>query len=147
MNLDDFVRNIKVSLQDLNYSTQNGYVKGIANIFMKQLEGIDPTKRPIHCSDKKRLQFYIKADDKWEKDKDNKKLTTSIKNVGMEQVKKMTTWEEEHPNYMKNPNELNEWQKMLENISGGINEGERKKNQSKIQRELGKAVDIKEGLF
>ena len=147
MNLEDFVRNITVSLQDLDYSTQNGYAKGIANIFMKQLEGLDPTKRPIHCSDKKRLQFYVKDDDKWEKDNDNVKLTNSIKNVGMEQVKKMTTWEKKHPDYMKNPGELNEWQKMLENISGGINEFEIKKNQSKIQKELCKVVDIKEELY
>lgn len=146
MNLEDFVRNITVSLQDLDYSTQNGYAKGIANIFMKQLEGLDPTKRPIHCSDKKRLQFYVKDDDKWEKDNDNVKLTNSIKNVGMEQVKKMTTWEKKHPDYMKNPEELNEWQKMLENISGGINEFEIKKNQSKIQKELCKVVDIKDEL-
>ena len=88
MNLEDFVRNITVSLQDLDYSKQNGYAKGIANIFMKQLADLEPTERPIHCSDKKRLQFYVKDDDKWEKDKDNIKLTTSIKSVGMEQVKK-----------------------------------------------------------
>jgi len=147
MNLEDFVRNITVSLKDLDFSTQNGYVKGITNIFMKQLEGIDPTKRPIHCSDKKRLQFYVKDDNKWEKDNDNVKLTNSIKNVGMEQVKKMTTWEEEHPDYMNNPAELNEWQKMLENISGGINDFEIKKNQSKIQKELCKAVDINVELY
>ena len=33
MTLTDFVENIKISLQDLNYTKQNGYVKGITNIF------------------------------------------------------------------------------------------------------------------
>ena len=146
MNLEDFVKNITVSLQDLDYSKQNGYAKGITNIFMKQLADLEPTERPIHCSDKKRLQFYVKDADKWEKDKDNKKLTSSIKSVGMEQVKKMSEWEKEHPDYMNNPDELEEWQKMLENVSGGINKDEMHKNVHKIKKQLGKVVDIKEEL-
>jgi hypothetical protein len=146
MNLEDFVRNITVSLQDLDYSKQNGYAKGITNIFMKQLADLEPTKRPIHCSDKKRLQFYVKDDNKWEKDEDNTKLTSSIKSVGMEQVKKMAQWEKEHPNYMKNPDELEEWQKILENVSGGVNKNEVIKNQTKIKKELCKVVDIKDEL-
>ena len=74
MNLEDFVQNITVSLQDLDFSAQNGYAKGIANIFMKQLQDLAPTERPIHCSDKKRLQFYVKDDNKWAKDKNNEKI-------------------------------------------------------------------------
>ena len=146
MNLEDFVKNITVSLQDLDYSKQNGYAKGITNIFMKQLADLEPTERPIHCSDKKRLQFYVKDADKWEKDKDNIKLTSSIKSVGMEQVKKMTQWEKEHPDYMNNPKELEIWQKMLESVSGGANKDEMHKNVHKIKKELGKVVDIKEEL-
>ena len=146
MNLEDFVKNITVSLQDLDYSKQNGYAKGITNIFMKQLADLEPTERPIHCSDKKRLQFYVKDADKWEKDKDNKKLTSSIKSVGMEQVKKMSEWEKEHPDYMNNPKELEIWQKMLESVSGGANKDEIHKNVHKIKKELGKVVDIKEEL-
>ena len=146
MNLEDFVKNITVTLQDLDYSTQNGYANGIANIFIKQLEDLKPTERPIHCSDKKRLQFYIKDDNKWEKDKNNIKLTNSIKNVGMVQVKKMTEWEKTHPNYMNNPKELDEWQRMLENISGGINEKELKKNQKEIHKKLCPIVDIKNDI-
>lgn len=146
MNLEDFVRNITVSLQDLDYSKQNGYAKGITNIFMKQLADLEPTERPIHCSDKKRLQFYVKDADKWEKDKDNIKLTSSIKSVGMEQVKKMSEWEKEHPDYMNNPKELEIWQTMLESVSGGANQDEMHKNVHKIKKELGKVVDIKEEL-
>ena len=52
MNLTDFVDNVKISLADLEYTNQHGYAKGISNIFIKQLEDIPVTKRPIHCSDK-----------------------------------------------------------------------------------------------
>ena len=45
------------------------------------MEDLKPTERPIHCSDKKRLQFYVKDDDIWKKDEDHEKLTKSIKAV------------------------------------------------------------------
>ena len=73
LNLTDFVQNIKVTLEDLQYTKDNGFVNGFVNgaahIITKQLQDLEPTQRPIHCSDKKRLQFYVKDDDKWGKEK------------------------------------------------------------------------------
>ena len=146
MNLEDFVRNIKVSLQDLDFSTKNGYVKGIENIFIKQLEDLKPTERPIHCSDKKRLQFYVKDDDTWKKDEDHEKLTESIKAVSNIQVKKMTDWEKQNPDYTKDPEKSDKWSKMLDSVIAGENSQEVKKNETKIKKILGKVVDIKEEL-
>ena len=146
MNLEDFVRNIKVSLQDLDFSTKNGYVKGIENIFIKQLEDLKPTERPIHCSDKKRLQFYVKDDDTWKKDEDHEKLTKSIKAVSNIQVKKMSDWEKQNPDYTKDPQKSDKWSKMLDSVIAGENSQEVKKNETKIKKILGKAVDIKEEL-
>ena len=60
MNLEDFVEKIKLSLEDLQFTKENGYTKGISNIFIKNLNDMDITERPIHCSDQKRLQFYVK---------------------------------------------------------------------------------------
>ena len=60
MNLEDFVKKIKLTLEDLNFTKENGYAKGISNIFIKNLNDMDVTERPIHCSDQKRLQFYVK---------------------------------------------------------------------------------------
>ena len=67
LNLSDWVNGIKVSLEDLQYSRANGFVNGVTNIIQKQLQDLKPTERPIHCSDKKRLQFYIKDNDEWVK--------------------------------------------------------------------------------
>ena len=71
MNLTDFVQNLEVSIQDLEYTTEHGYVKGISNIITKHLTGLKPTERPIHCCDKKRLQFYVKDENTWKKDEKN----------------------------------------------------------------------------
>ena len=72
ISLKDFINSIKISLDDLKYTNEHGYVKGISNIFTKHLTDLEATQRPIHCSDKKRL-FYIKDSDNG-KDQQNKKL-------------------------------------------------------------------------
>lgn len=146
LNLTDFVKNIKVTLEDLAYTKNNGFVDGVTNIIKKQLEDLKPTERPIHCSDKKRLQFYVKDDDIWKKDEDHEKLTKSIKAVSNIQVKKMSDWEKQNPDYMKNPQKSDKWSKMLDSVIAGENNEEVKKNETKIKKILGKAVDIKDEL-
>ena len=146
MNLEDFVKNITVSLQDLNYSKHNGYAKGITNIFIKQLEDLEPSERPIHCSDKKRMKFYVKDDNKWEPDKNNVKITNTIRNISTEQVKALNEWEALNPNFQENKELLSEWQNMINNITGGDNSQEISKNINKIKKEVGKVVYITEEL-
>lgn len=141
MTLTDFVENIKISLQDLDYTKQNGYVKGITNIFLNQLKDMSPTERPIHCSDTKRLKFYVKDEDTWIADNSNVKIEKTIKNIQSEHIKKLSEWEKLHPKFQEDPELLEEWQSILENISGGTKQ-ELEKNKTKIKKEISKLVDI-----
>ena len=93
LNLTDWVQNIKVTLEDLEYTKDNGFVDGVTNIITKQLRDLKPTERPIHCSDKKRLQFYVKDNDEWTKDTNNKKLDETLRDVKLKLPKSLTEWE------------------------------------------------------
>ena len=145
MNLTDFVENVKVSLDDLQYTRVHGYVKGISNIFAKNLQDLDPTERPIHCSDKKRLQFYIKEENKWEKDMNNEKIDKTIESVTVKQIKQLKEWEKDHPNYLTNDKLLNEWHTMIQQIMGGGN-NEIDKNKEQIKKSLGNQIEIKDAM-
>ena len=80
MNLSEFVNKIQLTLDDLNYTVNNGFVKGITNIFVKNLEEMEVTERPIHSvPDSKNHQFYIKdEDDVWKCDKKEQKLIKQL---------------------------------------------------------------------
>ena len=145
MNLEDFVKNITVSLQDLDYSKQNGYAKGITNIFMKQLADLEPTERPIHCSDKKRLQFYVKEDDKWEKDIDNKKLDETIRDVKLKLPQSLTEWEKMNPSYKKDPKLMDEWMNIMAGISEG-DAGKVLKDKLALKRKIATYIELKEAM-
>ena len=66
------------SLEDLEYTNQHGYVKGLSQIFTKHLVDVGEKQRPIHCSDRKRLQFYVKEGDTWDKDPQNTKIDINV---------------------------------------------------------------------
>ena len=145
LNLTDFVENIKVTLEDLQYTKDNGFINGVTNIITKQLQDLKPTERPIHCSDKKRLQFYVKDDDKWEKDVDNKKLDETIRDVKLKLPKSLTEWEKMNPSYKKDPKLMDEWM----NIMAGISEGDTGnvlKDKLALKRKIATYIELKEAM-
>ena len=82
MNIMDFVDSIKLQLSDLERMGEVGYAQGSSNIITTNLKALDVTQRPVHCTDKKREKMYIKDEDKWEKEDENKtNLRKAIKFV------------------------------------------------------------------
>ena len=145
MNLTDFMDKVKISLEDLAYSKNNGYVKGVTNIFAKQLKDLKPTERPIHCSDTKRLQFYVKDEDKWAKDENNEKINNTLTNIKVKQSIKIGDWEKLHPNYRDDPQLLDDWMSMM----AGINEdttADVLKQKLAVKRRIAAYIEIKEAM-
>jgi len=81
MNFSDFIKQIQVSLTDLENQADNGYIKGITKIFVENLQGLGMNNRPIHCTDKKRKTLYIKENNEWEKEGSQDILKKGIQEV------------------------------------------------------------------
>jgi hypothetical protein len=93
MNISEFVSSIKVSLSDLENTGKQGYIQGISNIILKNLNELEQSFRPIHCSDSKREVFYIKENDEWQKEYEDKPLLTkAIKVIANENIKQIKHW-------------------------------------------------------
>jgi hypothetical protein len=100
MNITDFVDSIKLQLSDLVDVGELGYVEGISKIIVKNLNNLDETIRPIHCTDNKRETFYIKDQDKWEKDdEERKKIKNTIKKVVNKNIRMLPLFKEKFPDY------------------------------------------------
>jgi len=100
MNINDFVDSIKIQLNDLINVGELGYVEGISNIIVKNLNALDETERPIHCTDKKRETIYIKDQDRWEKDdEEKKKLRNVIGKIAFKNQKMFSKFKEKYPDY------------------------------------------------
>ena len=145
MNLTDFVNGLQISLDDLMYTKNHGYAKGISNIFLKHLGCLKPTERPIHCSDRKRLQFYVKDENKWGKD-NTEKIDKSINQVSKKQLQQIKEWEKMHPSWATNDAETEQYLQMIQEVMGGNNEEEINKNREFVKKELGTILDVKNAI-
>ena len=100
MNINDFVDSIKIQLSDLMELGEIGYVESMSKIIVKNLNALDETIRPIHCMDKKRETFYIKDENKWEKEgEDLKKLKNLIRKVSNKNIRILPQYREKFPDY------------------------------------------------
>ena len=138
MNLEDFVEKIKLTLEDLKFTKDNGYAKGISNIFIKNLNDMDITERPIHCSDQKRLQFYVKNDNEWSKDKNNEKIDNTIEKVSRKQIKSIQEWVEANPDYTESDAKMEEYFTLVRSITQPNDD----KNLKNIKRKVGENVKL-----
>jgi len=145
MCLTDFVDNMKLTIKDLLKTKELGYAGGISNIFIKNLSGIPSIKRPIHCSDPKRLQFYIKEEGGWNKDT-GIKVEKAIEDVTLKQIKILQEWEKENPNYLEDPKLIHTWNLLVHNIMSGADAEERERNKKNIKKKVGETIIIKDAI-
>jgi hypothetical protein len=142
MNIMDFVDSIKLQLSDLEKVGEVGYVEGISNIIVKNLNELDVTLRPVHCTDKKRETMYIKDEDKWEKDENNSKIKKAIKRVASKNQRLLPKFKEAHPDcgtyHSKYSDQYNKI--IIESVGGsGDNDAEK---EEKIIRNISKNVVV-----
>jgi len=97
MNLSDFLDTILYTFKDLVHLGEQGFVKSLQNTFVKQLGDMEQTRRPIHCTDKKRKTIYVKDEDKWEKDNGNEKIASAIKTINKKQLAAFSKHSRERP--------------------------------------------------
>jgi hypothetical protein len=144
MNISDFVSSIKVSIQDLENTGKQGYIQGISNIILKNLNELEQSFRPIHCSDSKREVFYIKENDEWQKEYEEKPLLTkAIKVIANENIKQIKHWINKYPDCTDPDSKKNNtYLKIVSNSMNGLTEEEGHKNINKIISNIAKEVTI-----
>jgi hypothetical protein len=123
MSIDEFIDSIEVTVQDLKYLAKKGYVEGFSNLFIKHLEELDITKRPLHCSDIKREIIHIRDKKNWEKDNDQKMRLTGIATdiSRLNTIALQGKYQEQYPHCLKDSNskEHTEYGKIAYEAFGG----------------------------
>jgi hypothetical protein len=144
MNIGDFVSSIKVSLSDLENTGKQGYIEGISKIVLKNLNNVEQSMRPIHCSDVKREVFYIKDNNEWQKENEEKPiLTKAIKVIANENIKQIKHWRDKYPDCTDSDSKKNNlYLKIVSNSMNGFTQEESNKNIDKIISNVAKEVTI-----
>ena len=143
MNISDFVNSIQLQLPDLETVGELGFVNGISNIIIKKLNTLDVTQRPMHCTDKKREVIYVKDENKWEKDNDNKdKLRGTIKTIAHKNSRLLKEYREKNPDYKNSSsNKCDQYNKLVIEAMGGKGDDDFNK-QTKIIQQISNQIVI-----
>lgn len=143
MNITDFIDSLKIQLSDLENVGKLGFVEGITNIIVKNLKALDIHKRPVHCSDSKREVMYVKDENKWEKDNDEKKkLRKAIKYVAHKNSKMLPEFKAKYPDCIHSDSKKSdEYNKIIIEAMGGHGDNDSAK-EDKIIKKIAKEVII-----
>jgi hypothetical protein len=141
MNIMDFVNTIQIQLSDLEKMGEIGYVQGLSNIITSNLKTLDFTQRPVHCMDQKRETIYIKDENKWEKEDDNKtKLRKIINRIAYKNIKLLPQFREKYPDYGDSTLKISDiYDKLVLEAMGGIGGNEINK-ENKIIHNISKCI-------
>ena len=135
MNITEFVESIKLQLSDLEKVGELGYVEGISHIIVKNLKNLDITQRPVHCTDKKRETMYIKDQDKWEKDDEQKKMHKMVRKVADKNARMLPKFKEAHPDCNKSTSLYSDqYNKIIIEAMGGRGDNDFEKEEKIIKR-------------
>jgi hypothetical protein len=144
MNIMDFVNQLPVSIKHLEDTGRLGFAEGISKIFIDGLKLINVNDRPIHCSDLKRETLYIKDNNEWNKDTQDKTiLTNAIKHVSHKNIKNISEWSKINPDYNDSSSRVNDkYLKIVSEAMPGSSKEETNKNYSKIVKNILKETVI-----
>ena len=144
LNITDFVSSLTLKLTELEQVGHLGYVEGISKIFIRGLKELDVCKRPIHCSDLKREVLYIKDENNWEKDNEEKeKMKTVINKIAHKNIQNIPIWAKENPKSQDCSSKKNdEYLQIVNQSMGGEDESQRENFVQKIIHNVAKEIII-----
>lgn len=139
LNLTDFVNSIQLQLKHLEDMGKLGYVEGMSNLIITELNNLEKTRRPIHCSDAKRDVLYIKDNNIWEKD--NSKVEEAVRTLEKKNFKQMPEWLEQNPQAaLAHSEKSTEWHNI---IQGSFSQDQDKKIK-KVIKNIAKATPVRD---
>jgi hypothetical protein len=143
MNIMDFVDSLKLQLNDLERMGEIGFVNGMSNIIIKNLQSMDVTERPVHCTDQKREVIYVKDEGKWDKEEETKpKLRKAIKHIAHKNAKLIGEFKVKYPDYCKSAAKIStQYNTMVIEAMGGIGSNDLC-NENKIIKRISKEIMV-----
>jgi hypothetical protein len=144
LNITDFLQSIQLQVKDFEATGKLGYVEGISRIIINGLKTMDVHKRPIHCTDVKRETVYIKDNNFWEKENEEKmRLKKAVSHVAQMNLSQLRQWQKENPNHVNINTKENEDFLHLSMVAlGGQSEKEDEKYMDQILKKVFKEIVI-----
>jgi hypothetical protein len=145
INIIDFVKGIHLDMKDFLLYGKLGYSEAISHIFKKEMEKIDLTKRPLHCTDLKREILYVRNNNQWQNDETKEITDQAIETLSNRNYVQMVRWKEENPDYTSSPEKYNDYLMLTKELIGGCSNHEQETNLKRIIKNIASFTLINKG--
>ena len=148
MNIEDFINSIKLTTHDFETTGRLGFVDGISRIFINELKRLEVERRPLHCTDVKRETVYVKDNDTWEKEnQEKKKLKWAINSIAQLNLNQVQQWQQEYPECRENNTTANsKFTEMAMVALGGFGDEQETKFREKIMKNVLKEIVVSKDI-
>ena len=116
INLSDFIKSINVTIEQLDFTKQNGLADGLSKTIIDNMSKLSIYQRPMHCTDIKRETLYIKEDNEWSKEKAKEKVKNVIRKTSSKNYNALMDWKTLNPDYMNNEDKTDYFTKTISTI-------------------------------
>jgi len=141
INMSDFIKNLHISLEQLDFTKQNGLEDTLSKSIIDNINKLSIYERPLHCTDVKRETLYIKDEDVWSKDNNKEKIKKAIKKASSKNYNALLEWKTQNPDYMNNEDKTDYFTKTISTIGKPTNSID-----EKVIKNLCKDTYIKDNL-
>lgn len=136
INIIDFVKGIHVDMKDFLLYGKLGYSGAISQIFQKEMEKIDFTKRPMHCTDLKRETLYVRNNNQWQNDESKEITDKAIEVLSNRNYLQIRQWKEDNPDYLSSPEKYSYYLALSKELIGGSSDREQESNLKRIIKNI-----------
>jgi hypothetical protein len=141
INMNDFIQQLQLTLNNLDTTKSKGLTDGLTNIFIENMNKLSLYQRPLHCTDIKRDTLYIKDNNNWEKDTDKTKIKNAIKDINKHHFKLISEWMEQNPDFKDNEEKQEYFAHLLRECGSNIEE-----ISDKVIKKICTSTHIKDGI-
>ena len=134
----DFIKDIQFNLSGIIPLDDKTTITSLGNQIVDNLNNMEKTERPIHCSDVKRLKFYVKDASGWEMDENNQKIGKAL---GWANMRRQACWHKQSQKFAKTDKD-DPYHNM--NLTLGSWSDNVKKSKKKVLRMIAPKVKSKE---
>jgi hypothetical protein len=134
----DFIKDIQFNLSGIIPLDDKTTITSLGNQIVDNLNDMEKTERPIHCSDVKRLKFYVKDASGWEMDENNQKIEKAL---GWANMRRQACWHKQSQKFAGTDKD-DPYHNM--NLTLGSWSDDVKKSKKKVLRMIAPKVKIRE---
>jgi hypothetical protein len=125
INMKQFLDNIKIDINQLDFMIDHNRILSISDIFQKHLSQYDIYKRPIHCTDTKRLTMFVKDNNTWHSNENGKQtITNAIEDITKIGNKIIPHWEDHNKTRMSKDDLDINYMKLVKKLNSPIDNNE-----------------------